>query len=231
MNLLIQRVPRRALVDDVMHQIKALIAREQLEPGTRLPTETELMARLGVGRSTLREAVRVLAHDGVLAVRQGSGTYVGGGDANDPLNRRLRRATLLDIYEVRGMLERETARLSAERRRTEDLRQMRRHLADRNQAREQNDAAAFLEADVAFHTAVVVSSRNSVLIDLYGSFTHALREAIASLFSDPDLTLDRDDLHEELVDAIERRDAAVAEQCVVAYLQPTTERLRVLLQS
>lgn len=230
MNLPIQRVPRRALVDDVIHQIQALIAREQLSPGTRLPTEPELMARLGVGRSTLREAVRVLAHDGVLDVRQGSGTYVGGGDPNDPLNRRLRRATLLDIYEVRGLLERETARLGAERRRPEDLTLMRRHLADRNQARERNDAAAFMEADVAFHTAVVVSSRNSVLIDLYGSFTYAMREAISSLFSDPDLTLDRDDMHEELVEAIERRDAAAAERCVVDYLAPTTERLRSLLR-
>lgn len=231
MNLPIQRVPRRALADDVIHQLRALITQEQLEPGTRLPTETELMARLGVGRSTLREAVRVLAHEGVLDVRQGSGTYVGSPAAQDPLDHRLRRATLLDIYEVRGMLERETARLGAERRRHDDIEQMRRHLADRNQAREDNDATAFLEADVAFHTAVVVSSRNSVLIDLYGSFTHAMREAINSLFTDPELTLERDDLHAELVEAIERRDAASAEQCVMAYLKPTTERLRNLLQS
>lgn len=231
MTLPIQRVPRRALVDDVIHQLRALIVQEQLEPGTRLPTETDLMTRLGVGRSTLREAVCVLAHEGVLDVRQGSGTYVGSPIANDPLDRRLRRATLLDIYEVRGMLERETARLGAERRRSEDIEQMHRHLAVRNLAREQNDAAAFLEADMAFHTAVVVSSRNSVLIDLYGSFTHAMREAITSLFSDPELTLERDDLHAELVDAIAQRDAAAAEQCVVAYLRPTTERLRALLES
>lgn len=231
MNLTIQRIPRRALVDDVIHQIRMLIAQEQLEPGTRLPTETELMARLGVGRSTLREAVRVLAHGGVLDVRQGSGTYVGSPASNNPLDQRLRRATLLDIYEVRSMLERETARLGAQRRQSEDLEQMRRHLAVRNQAREQNDPAAFLEADMAFHMAVVVSSRNSVLIDLYGSFTHAMREAITSLFSDPELTLERDDLHAELVDAIEQRDAAAAEQCVMAYLRPTTERLRTLLQS
>lgn len=231
MTLPLQRVPRRALVDDVIQQLQALIAQEQVEPGTRLPAEPELMARLGVGRSTLREAVRVLSHEGVLDVRQGSGTYVGSPASSDPLDRRLRRATLLDIYEVRGMLERETARLGAERRRQQDLDQMRRHLADRNQARKKNDAAAFLEADVAFHTAVVLSSRNSVLIDLYGSFTHAMREAIASLFTDPELTLEHDDLHAELVDAMEQRDAAAAEQCVLAYLRPTTDRLRDLLQS
>ena len=69
--------PRRsALSDQVIAQLRAQITSGEWPVGSRIPTEPELVEQLGVARNTVREAVRALAHNGLLAIRQGSGTYV-----------------------------------------------------------------------------------------------------------------------------------------------------------
>src|SRR5215216_7718561 len=68
-----QRTP---LVDQVIAQLRGQIATGEWPVGSRIPTEPELVELLGVARNTVREAVRALAHNGLLDIRQGSGTYV-----------------------------------------------------------------------------------------------------------------------------------------------------------
>lgn len=69
--------PRRsALADQVIAQLRAQITSGEWPMGSRIPTEPELVEQLGVARNTVREAVRALAHNGLLDIRQGSGTYV-----------------------------------------------------------------------------------------------------------------------------------------------------------
>lgn len=69
---------QKSLVDNITDQIIQLILDRNMQPGDRLPTEVELTQHLGVGRSTVREAVRRLASRNILEVRQGSGTFVSG---------------------------------------------------------------------------------------------------------------------------------------------------------
>ena len=73
---MLKSVPRQQVVDGVIAQLEAQIEAGAFAVGDRLPTEPELMAQLGVGRSTVREAVRALAHVGLVEVRQGAGTFV-----------------------------------------------------------------------------------------------------------------------------------------------------------
>src|SRR5512146_1962379 len=93
---------RRRLVDAVIEYLQEEISLGRLTPGDRLPTEGELTTSLGVSRTTLREAVAALAHAGLLDVRQGDGTYVrADATAGESLDRRLQRAAILHVYEVR----------------------------------------------------------------------------------------------------------------------------------
>jgi len=80
---------RSGLVDQVIDQLRQAIADGEWPVGQRIPAEPELVAALGVGRNTVREAVRALSHAGLLEVRQGDGTFVR---ATSELSGALRRA-------------------------------------------------------------------------------------------------------------------------------------------
>src|SRR5438552_16019143 len=97
---------------DAIESIRELIASGAWGPGTRLPREADLAAQLGLSRSSLREAVRALSLVRVLEVRQGDGTYVSSlepdlllGETTRFATPLLRGRTVLDLFEVRRMLE------------------------------------------------------------------------------------------------------------------------------
>jgi GntR family transcriptional regulator, transcriptional repressor for pyruvate dehydrogenase complex len=221
------RAPRRRLVDQVIEQLQTRISLGHLAPGDRLQTEDQLTAQLGVSRTTLREAVSVLARSGVLDVRQGDGTYVRAHLApGEPLDVRLRRAAALEVYEVRRMLEIETARLAAARRTDDDLAALHTHLAARDEARARHDVDALVEADVSFHLAIAVASRNAVLADLFRSFATRLRDTIADVIRDPTLPEDTAPLHRALLEAIARQDATAAVDATRLLLDADARLLR-----
>src|SRR5581483_9202285 len=117
-----QPVRRERLADQVVHQLRRRLAAGEFAVGQKLPPEPELMAQLAVGRTTIREAVRALAHAGYLDVRQGDGTYVRALDpGQDQLAERLRQARVPEVYELRRALELEMARLAALRWDGDDL--------------------------------------------------------------------------------------------------------------
>src|SRR5438445_2767270 len=110
------------LCDEVVAQFEALIASGEWPVGEKIPAEPELVAALGVGRNTVREAVRALAHSGVLEARQGDGTYVRApSELPAVMRRRVAAAELRSVIEVRRAYETEAARLAATRRTSEDM--------------------------------------------------------------------------------------------------------------
>ena len=92
-------VSRTSLSDEIVQQITALISREVLKPGERLPSERELCKRFGVGRTSLREALRSLAVMGILDGRVGEGTFVSSSN-NKYLAKSLQWGLLLDRFEI-----------------------------------------------------------------------------------------------------------------------------------
>jgi len=211
-------LPRLSLADATAAQLEARIAADEWPLGARLPTETELMSQLGIGRSTVREAVRTLARVGLLQVRQGDGTYVTGRPAdNEPLRLRCQRAQLHEISDVREALDLQAARLAAERRTDEDLVALREHLDARAAALATHDAQAFADADVAFHQRIVTATQNDMLIDLYRVLGESLVQSLTihkreNAFSDVDTTEE----HETLLAAITSSDPAAATHAVAA---------------
>ncbi|PFR69670.1 GntR family transcriptional regulator, partial [Bacillus cereus] len=99
------------------------------------PTEPQLMEELGVGRSTLRESIKILVHAGILEVRQGQGTrIVSLNTTQDSFEKRLQAANIYHVYEARNMLDKEVAMLAAQRRTDEDLLYLKGHLRKRKNA-------------------------------------------------------------------------------------------------
>src|ERR1700745_1188220 len=121
----IERRPRAArqprVTEGAIDKIRERIVSGAWGPGDRLPRESELAAELGLSRNSLREAVRALSQLRVLEVRQGDGTYVSSLEPGELLEPTLsatgllRGRTVLELFEVRRMLEPEAAAMAAHR--------------------------------------------------------------------------------------------------------------------
>ncbi|MET9435436.1 FadR/GntR family transcriptional regulator [Streptomyces sp. NPDC006551] len=170
--------PRRSgLSDQVITELRNQITSGEWPVGSRIPTEPELVEQLGVARNTVREAVRALAHNGLLDIRQGSGTYVvATSELAGVMHRRFAGSDPRHIAELRSTLESAAARFAAGRRTERDMKQLDALLAGREEAWASGDAERFVTADAAFHHAVVVASHNDVLTELYADLGHVLRE-------------------------------------------------------
>jgi GntR family transcriptional regulator, transcriptional repressor for pyruvate dehydrogenase complex len=223
---------RSPLVDLAVAQLREQVLSGQWPVGARLPAETELAQGLEVGRSTVREAVRALVHAGLLETRQGSGTYVRSVTPEAGWEPRLRRAAVLDAYEVREALEVQAARLAASRRTEADIAALRASLAERERARAGGKDARFIELDLAFHRAVVAAAHNPLLAEMFDSFVAVLREALLAVVTDSGLgDVGADAAHARLAKAIEAGDASAAERATHDHLDPTAAAVRSLIDT
>lgn len=171
---------RSGLVDQVIEQLRASVARGEWPVGQRIPNETVLVESLGVGRNTVREAVRALAHAGILEVRQGDGTYVRATSEVSGALRRLCGAEWREVLAVRRALEAEGARAAAAHRTDGDLAELRALLTRRDACLAGGDTDEFARADAEFHLAVVRSSHNATLTELYRGLMEAITASVAS---------------------------------------------------
>ncbi|MGF6821800.1 DNA-binding FadR family transcriptional regulator [Microbacterium sp. ZKA21] len=220
------RIQRTPLADQAADLLLERIRSGEWRLGQKLPGETTLAPQLGVGRSTVREAIRQLAGRGVLATRQGSGVFVTALDAPEDWDAVLRRADIVAVIEARIAIEAEAAALAAERRTAADLRAIRRALAARD-----NDAdgiEAHVDADTAFHRCIIVAAHNPILLELFDGFTPRLRQAMIEMLrlrSDHGGPGDHE-RHARLADAVSSKDAATAASESRAHLRRLKEALR-----
>ncbi|BCW57395.1 DNA-binding FadR family transcriptional regulator [Paenarthrobacter nicotinovorans] len=178
--------------------------------GQKLPGETTLAPQLGVGRSTIREAIRHLAGRGVLASRQGAGVFVTALDEPDDWDQVLRRADIAAVIEARIAIEVEASALAAERRTPADLRAMRRAAGERDLNR--SGVEEHVDADTVLHRSIILAAHNPILTELFDTFTPRSRQAMIELLRRRgEHGSDADQLtHMRILDAITGRDAAAA---------------------
>jgi DNA-binding FadR family transcriptional regulator len=172
-------------------------------PGEKLPSEPELMEQLGVGRSTIREAIRILANAGLVRVQQGSGTFVeiNSGMA-EPLSQRLKRAAAEEVDEVRQLLEMKIAEKAALHNTKKDTDKMRVLLTKRQVAALEGDVEACINTDIQFHVSIAEASHNDILADLYKAFSEQMRRHFQEIYHDTSSFLATQDLHESLLRSI-----------------------------
>lgn len=211
------QVIRETLADRAAQLLLDRIRSGEWALGEKLPGETTLAPQLGVGRSTVREAIRQLAGRGVLVTRQGAGVFVASLDVRDDWDEVLRRADILAVIETRTAIESEAAALAAARRTPADVRAIRRALAERDLSRPGGEQPRSLieghvDADLRFHRAVVSAAHNPVLQELFDALTPRLRQTMVDMLrirgaygDDAD-----HDAHVRLADAVAGRDAAAA---------------------
>ncbi|MGH9665440.1 MAG: FadR/GntR family transcriptional regulator [Bryobacteraceae bacterium] len=157
-----------------------MFARENWQPGDRLPAEPELCRSLGIGRSTLREALKTLTFLGVLRVRPGEGTFLAA-DASRMLDRIVTSGllrtgkNLSDLCETRLILETEIVALAAKRASADDLRRLR----DLDRAMQNGRRLAtpeFVNLDVGFHLSLAAAAKNEVLAQLLSTIRGLLQD-------------------------------------------------------
>jgi GntR family transcriptional repressor for pyruvate dehydrogenase complex len=163
-----------SVTDVAIEKIKGMIVSGELRPGDRLPREADLARRLGLSRSSLREAVRALSLVRILDVRQGDGTYVTSLDPAQLLDALSfvvdlhHEGSLLHLLEARRVLEGEAAMLAAQRADAEQLAA----LADLLAAMPGCETVEeFVANDIAFHRAIAAASGNPVIAKLLDSLS------------------------------------------------------------
>ena len=204
---------RQPLADEVTGKLRNMIQSGEWPLQQRIPSETELMARLGVSRGTLREAVKALAHSGMLEVRRGDGTYVRATSEMSGAARRLYRDhTEVHILEVRVGLDTQAARLAAKNATPDDVKALRALLSKRDAAWNAGDYPAWARADWGFHERVAQASGNPLLHELYISFGEVFHTDLLRQQDRPGFDGLPHEGHGALVDALEAhdREAAVA---------------------
>jgi GntR family transcriptional regulator, transcriptional repressor for pyruvate dehydrogenase complex len=170
------RRERRApsVTDEAIERIRGMIVSGRWGPGDRLPREADLAAELGLSRNSLREAVRALSLVRVLEVRQGDGTYVSSLQPDELLESTrfvthlLRDQTMVELFEVRRLLEPAAAAMAAVKMDAAGHAALRREL-DRMLAAD--GVEDLVEADVAFHAVMAGATGNSVLSSLLASLS------------------------------------------------------------
>jgi GntR family transcriptional regulator, transcriptional repressor for pyruvate dehydrogenase complex len=220
-----QPIERRKLYELIADQLLRRVGERQLQPGDALPTERELTQGFRAGRSSVREALRMLESKGVIENR-GSGTFVVAGYAN-PLNSSMQlllsldQATMLDVYELRRILECEAAGLAAERHGDAHLALMDAAIDDMAAALASEDdgrGAQYIDADLRFHLAIAEATRNGVILHAMDAVRGVIRRALMSIFLVSGSAERSFDQHRAIRSAIALRDAEAARAEMRAHL-------------
>lgn len=224
-----EAIRRPNLVDEVISQITDLIASGVLKPGERLPSERDLAARLKVGRSSIREALKSLTLMGILEARPGQGWFVRQTHTPTVLKTLefamiLGKRNIQELVEARFIIEPEIAALAAQRCTDEDL-------GDLEQAMHRMEAAAvensvgFVEADVEFHVVLARAAGNSVLFHVMQTIRDLLHVWIDRVTRRPESMAETVQEHRRILDAVRARDPVRARQAVAEHLRHATKRL------
>lgn len=233
----VQPIDSRNRSDIIADRILQMLGSADYRPGQRLPTEKQLCERFGVGRASVREALKKLEILGVIEIRQGEGTFLqevsplGFWEMPLPLSRliTLRKRDLVDLMHIRRTIELETARVAAARRTGDHLAQLW-ALMDQ-MGREHGDAEAFLQTDLQFHITVAEATGNRV----FPRLLNQVRELYVLQYKHlicriPGVTHDSFRYHTDIVRAIEEGDGERAQAVMGQHLANSEKIVLELLE-
>jgi GntR family transcriptional regulator, transcriptional repressor for pyruvate dehydrogenase complex len=210
------------LSGEVVEQILSMIESNQLKPGDRLPSERELSRTFNIGRSSLREAIKILETTGLVRTTTRGKEICLPHSAKIPeLNLAADLTNIREVFEARKAIEIELAGLAAERASPKEIAVMRQALI--TEGASQSVVAA---TDIAFHRALARSAHNSVLSEVYNSITGLLFQHFkyypvswANRKEDPKEFIERvNKYHLAIIEAVEARDVAGAKLAMQRHL-------------
>ena len=206
------------LSDDIFMKLEKMII-DQLKPGDKIPTEMELAEYFGVGRSTIRESMKLLSARGLI-VRRNEGTFVSEsvnecliGPLNLLINMEI--GNVQNLIELRELLELGTIRIAARRATDTILEEMER--LNWQMQEPGASALALQERDIEFHNTIAKATGNVVLMELL----NAMRQVIVKNLENPEAALpfvkDSFAFHQQLIDAMRDHDEEKAYHTMEQY--------------
>ncbi len=222
------------VIDTAITRIRDLITAGELAPGDRLPPEAELAALLGVSRNSLREAVRALIQAKILDVRRGDGTYVTSLEPRLLLSGLsfvmdlMQDPTLLELFEVRRLLEPAATGLAARRITDDTITELEGLL---EAMRRSTTPEGLITLDVDFHRTVAQASGNQTLVSLLeGLFTRTARARIWRGIWDRGALEWTYSQHALIVEALAQRDAGLATAAATVHVAASERWIKHLLE-
>ncbi|MCP4782661.1 MAG: FadR family transcriptional regulator [Fuerstiella sp.] len=214
-------VEKASLTDQAMERLTEFVLQAGPDAGWRLPPEHELCDRLGVGRSTLREATKVLEWQGLVRRVRGRGVEVVDRSAKattDLMQLSLRRGSVSheELLEVRTIYEVQAAALAAQRATREDLERIKQALDAMQAADTTNEQ--YIDADLKFHVAIAAATHNRVLCLIVDTILPLLRDEIVATLQNEKRPESRHRYHARIYKAIRREDAQAASAAMANHL-------------
>lgn len=192
-------IQKKSLADMIAETLKQQITEGTYRAGDKLPTEPELMKTFGVGRSSVREAVKLLVNMGVVRVQQGSGTFVAVPSNNDDVNIKMSTADRTELDEVRKILDIAIVEKAVARRTEKDIERMRASLEKRKVNAEKGLLEECIEADLNFHIAIADAAHNRMLANIYRSAATHLLSEFNRIYDGTDCFINSQTSHEKLL--------------------------------
>ena len=226
--VLLKRLSRSSIKDQVFEQLKSQILHRVWLPGTKIPSEKSLAEQLGVSRISIREAIKMLSSLGLLYARQGGGTFVREYKGEVMLNPLFPMLALditdvFDVLEYRRIVECGTVAIVVEKADADDIEKL--ESTYRNMQAFRDNVNEFAEADLEFHLDLAKATKNPIIIkinDIIKSILiNSMDNIVASLGVEDGLKY-----HRQILDAIKARDREKAMSLMEEHVDRTITRLR-----
>lgn len=225
----LRRSPALSLPDRLSLDIERTILDGTLAPGERLPSEQALAQQLGASRVSVRQALRELEQRGLIDRRPGRGTTVRerGPSASDPLAVLLQRmagtdAELMQIMELRALIEPPIAALAAARVTPRDIEQLRSLVVDMES---EGDLDRYAQLDTAFHRAIAHYTHNPLMVQLVDLIAARIAPSRSSALQTSERRHRSNDGHRRIFAALEAHDAPAADAAARAHLEAVVDQM------
>lgn len=210
-----KKIDSKKVYYQIIEQIEIMVIEGKLNKGDKLPTERELCEQMGVGRSSVREAIRILEIIGMIESRRGEGNFIRRSIENNlllPITAMciFDKCSFQDIFGIRRALEVEAAALAAKLISDEDLKELYEYL---NNMKFSNDEKERAEYDKKFHYKIAEASGNKVLVNILVSISLLIDSFIIEARKKAIVNLNKeivDNLHEEIYNAIYQHNPKIA---------------------
>lgn len=229
-------IKTRKIYEEIAEQLRKLVSTGKLLPGDRLPSERELAERLQVSRASVREALSALEMMGLLEVRSGEGTYIRNVNIDSVVAPiawvlSLEKDTIVQLMEVRKILESQAVSLAAERAVDAEIREMAEALEMMRQDLEAGQIGEV--ADIRFHFAITRATHNAILIRIMNSISDTMQQTLkisrSKLYNSKEILERLYQEHTAILNAIRAHDPEKACECMLSHLvQVEEDTLRVL---
>ncbi|MFW6035285.1 MAG: FadR/GntR family transcriptional regulator [Halothermotrichaceae bacterium] len=217
---------REKLSDQVVEQIKILIAQNKISPGERLPSERKLCTYFEVGRPTIREALQKLSNIGLIEIRAGDGTYVKEADVKTYVESVIESIDMLaitdstsyeELWQVRNIFEVSIAGMAAENATDKDIKYMKDILDDAKERLNSNQK--YSEEALKFHSMLAQSTDNQLIIFIFDSLKKMLKKYFKHILQKPKASIESFEFHEEIFLAVKEGNPSKARDAMHRHLQ------------